>query len=205
LPDRALVYAGGTTTGVRAVSLKHRRRIFKPGIRQAPLRRLKLPPPGVWLAAAGGAATLFTASWLFVRSSDAPALAPANDHIAAPADALAVLDGDTLRVGDQVVRLAGIAAPLRGRACRNGAQAVDCGTAAANALAALVRGRAVDCTVNGHDDHGRPVGDCTAGTVALSAALVRDGWAHASSPALQQDENAARAAERGIWRTANRS
>src|SRR3954470_13990596 len=105
------MHAGGTTTGVWAVSLQHRRRIFKPGIRQAPLRRRNLPPLGVWLAAAGGAATLLIAVWLFVRPSGAPALAPANGHVTALADTLAVVDGDTLRVGDQVVRLAGIAAP----------------------------------------------------------------------------------------------
>jgi endonuclease YncB( thermonuclease family) len=196
--------AGGTTTGAWVVSVRHRRRIFKPSVRRAPLR-LSLPPPGVWLAAAGGAATLAVAIWLFVRSSDAPALAPADSHIGAPADTLAVLDGETLRLGDRVVRLAGIAAPPRGSACRNGAQTVDCGVAAANALAALVRGRAVDCTIKDHDGHGRPVVDCMAGPVVLSGALVRHGWAHADRPALQADENAARAAGRGIWRPDDRS
>ncbi|WP_158258325.1 thermonuclease family protein [Rhodopila globiformis] len=164
-----------------------------------------MPPPGVWLAAAGGAATLAAAAWLFVRSSDAPALAPADSHVGAPADKLAVLDGDTLRLGDWVVRLAGITAPPRGSVCRNGEQPVDCGVAAANALAALVRGRAVDCTIKGHDGQGRPVADCVAGPEALSAALVREGWARAEAPALQADERAARAAGRGLWRSGGRS
>jgi endonuclease YncB( thermonuclease family) len=164
-----------------------------------------LPPPGVWLAAAGGAATLLAASWLFVRSSDAPALAPPSRHVSAAAEASAVLDGETLRVGDQVVQLDGIDAPPRGSVCRSGGQDVDCGTAAANALAALVRDRAVDCAVTGHDDHGRPVGDCVAGGVRLSEALVRDGWAHARSADLRPGEDAARAADRGMWRTINRS
>jgi endonuclease YncB( thermonuclease family) len=196
--------AGGPTIGTWVVSVRHRRRIFKPSVRRAPLR-LRLPPPGVWLAAVGGAATLGVASWLFVRSSDAPALAPADSHIGAPADKLAVLDGDTLRLGDWVVRLAGIAAPPRGSACRDGGQPMDCGVAAANALAALVRGRAVDCTIKGHDDHGRPVADCVAGPVTLSAALVRDGWARAEGPALQADERSARAAGRGLWGSGGRS
>jgi len=164
-----------------------------------------MPPPGVWLAAAGGTATLLVAGWLFVRSSDAPAHAPPSHHVTAPAGALAVLDGDTLRVGDQVVRLDGIDAPPRGSVCRSGGQDVDCGAAAANALAALVRDRAVDCSVTGHDGHGRPVGQCVAGGVALSEALVRDGWAHARAADLRQSEDAARAADRGIWRTFNRS
>src|SRR6478672_11239163 len=110
--------AGGTTTGAWVVSLRRRRRIFKPSTHRALLRH-RLPPPGVWLAAAGGAATLGTAAWLFVRSSNAPALAPADSHIGVSADKLAVLDGETLRLGERVVRLAGIAAPPRGPACRN--------------------------------------------------------------------------------------
>jgi endonuclease YncB( thermonuclease family) len=188
------------------VSLKHRRRIFKSSPRKVSLRlRRSLPPPGVWLAAAGGAATLATAIWLFVRPSDAPALVPTDSHVSAAADRLAVLDGDTLRVGDHVVRLAGITAPPRGSACRSGAKTVDCGVAAANALAALVRGRGVDCTIKSHDGRGRPVADCTTATFALSAALVREGWARAATPALQQHEDAARVAERGIWRTAEQS
>ena len=66
--------------------------------------------------------------------------------------------------------------------------AVDCGTASANALASLVRGKGVDCAITGHDGHGRPVGDCLAGGVGLSEALVRDGWALAQTAALRQSE-----------------
>jgi endonuclease YncB( thermonuclease family) len=184
------------------VSLNHKRRIFRPGA--APLRLPRLPSPGVLVAAAGGTATLLAAAWLFVRSSDAPAHAPASRHVTAPAEALAVLDGDTLRVGDQVVRLDGIVAPPRGSACLSGTRELDCGTASANALASLVRGKAVDCGITGHDGHGRPVGECQAGGVALSEALVRDGWARAQAASLRQTEDAARTAGRGIWSTASR-
>jgi hypothetical protein len=115
---------GSQPTGVWAVSLNHRRRIFRPGTGPAPLRHRRRPSPGLWLAASGGAATLLTATWLFIRSSDAPAHGPASTHVAASADSLAVLDGDTMRVGDQVVRLHGIAAPRRGSVCHSGATQV---------------------------------------------------------------------------------
>ena len=52
------------------------------------------------------AATVVVAVSLFVRSSEAPAHVPAGMRLSAPAASLAVLDGDTLRLGDQVVRLA---------------------------------------------------------------------------------------------------
>lgn len=186
------------------MSLNHKRRIFRPGIGPVPLRMPSLPSPGVWLAATGATATLFAAAWLFVRSSDAPAHAPPGRLLAAAAGTLAVLDGDTMRVGDQVLRLDGIAAPPRGSACRSNGQQVDCGTASANALALLVRGRSVDCAITGHDDHGRPVGDCQAGGIGLSEALVRDGWALAQTAALRRSEAAARAAGRGLWAASDR-
>jgi endonuclease YncB( thermonuclease family) len=176
------------------VSLNHKRRIFRSnaGVKSV------LPPVGLGLAAA--AATLLVVVSLFVRSSDAPARPPASGHVSAGADQLAVLDGDTLRVGEQVVRLEGIVAPARGSMCHGADQTeLDCGSAAANALAALVRGRNVDCTIHGHDGQGRPVGDCVAAGNKLSIALVQDGWARADAALLREPEATARAAGRGVW------
>jgi endonuclease YncB( thermonuclease family) len=176
--------------------LNHKRRIFRSN---AGTRSL-LPPVGLGLAAAG-AATLLVVAALFVRSSDAPARPPASSHVSAPADQLAVLDGDTLRLGEHVVRLEGIVAPARGSRCRGDDQAeLDCGSAAANALAALVGGRNVECAIHGHDGHGRPVGDCVAAGNKLSIALVQDGWARADAAPLREPEATARAAGRGVWR-----
>jgi endonuclease YncB( thermonuclease family) len=122
--------------------------------------------------------------------------------VAAGAEQLAVLDGDTLRVGEHVVRLEGIVAPARGSVCHgDGTLELDCGAAAANALAALVRGRSVECTIHGHDGQGRPVADCAAGGRKLSVALVQDGWARAGTPALREPEANARAAGLGVWRS----
>jgi endonuclease YncB( thermonuclease family) len=178
------------------VSLNHKRRIFRSN---AGTRSL-LQPLGLGLAAAGGAATLLVVASLFVRSSDAPARPPATSHVSAAADQLAVLDGDTLRVGEHIVRLEGIIAPARGSVCRGADQTeLDCGLAAANALAALVRGRNVECTIQGHDGHGRPVGDCVAAGNKLSIALVQDGWARANAAPLREPEASARAAGRGVW------
>jgi endonuclease YncB( thermonuclease family) len=180
------------------VSLNHRRRIFRP---HAARFWSRLPALGMALAAVGGAMTLAVAASLFVRSSDAPARAPASLDLSAAADRLAVVDGDTLLVGDRVVRLEGIAAPARGSRCHSAGQAdIDCGAAATEALAALVRGNAVNCTIRGHDEQGRPVANCLAGGTWLNEALVLDGWARAETADLRQPEATARAAGRGIWR-----
>ncbi len=150
---------------------------------------------GVLLAGCG----IVVAASLFLRSSDAPARAPASLHLRADADRLLVVDGATLRVGDQVVRLQGIVAPAHGSLCQGAG--VDCGVGAANALAALVRGGPVACDITGRDGQGRPVGVCSAGGKRLSEALVRDGWARADGAALRALEATARDAGRGIWGT----
>jgi endonuclease YncB( thermonuclease family) len=184
------------------VSLNHKRRIFRSNAASLAFRDHALPSLGVLLAAAGGAATLVVAAVMFFRPAEAPARAPANLRLSARSDHLAVLDGDTLRVGDQVVRLEGIVAPLRGAVCHGPDQGdMDCGAAATNALASLVRGIAVDCAIRGHDGHGRPVGDCVAGSTRLNEALVLQGWARAQTSELREAETAAQAAGRGIWRT----
>ncbi|MBS0639968.1 MAG: thermonuclease family protein [Proteobacteria bacterium] len=194
--------------GFSVVSLNRKRRIFRSGlgaVAPASLRSL-MPSAGLLLAAAGGLAMAGAVAWMFVRSSDAPALAPSTQRLSAPANSLAVIDGSTLRVGADVVRLAGIVAPARDTLCRTAAGAdQDCGVAAANALAALVRRGPLECAIHGRDANGRPVGDCQSGGVSLSEAQVRDGWARAQAAALKPVEEAARTAGRGLWRNAGAS
>jgi len=154
------------------------------------------------LAAIVGLGVIGTSSWLIVRPSDAPAQAPANQHLSAPASKLAVIDGGTLRIGDDVVRLAGISPPARDTTCQTPTGvAQDCGVAAANALAALVRHGSIDCAITGRDAGGRPVGECQSGGVSLSEAQVRDGWARAQATSLKPTEAAARSAGKGVWRS----
>jgi endonuclease YncB( thermonuclease family) len=116
--------------------------------------------------------------------------------------AVAVVDGETLRLGDTVVRLAGIRAPERGRSCSGGTGGVqDCGVAAANALAGLVRTHPVACELRGRDGLRRSLAACTAGSTDLSLALLAAGWAEAdqSSGDFAAAERAAQAAQRGLW------
>jgi endonuclease YncB( thermonuclease family) len=73
---------------------------------------------------------------------------------------------------------------------------------AANALASLVRGAALDCIIDGRGEADRPVADCRSAGMMLSEAMVRDGWARALDDyaGLRRTEAEARAAGRGIWR-----
>lgn len=115
---------------------------------------------------------------------------------------VAVVDGQTLRLRETVIRLQGVAAPPRGQGCRDAAGAgYDCGAAASAALAGLVRGRTVSCQLNGRDENGFPQARCEAGGAEVNRALVAGGWARAVTPAgFTAEESAARGAKLGLWR-----
>jgi len=70
-----------------------------------------------------------------------------------------VVDGETLVLGDKVVRLYGVAAPVSRPGC---GILADRGRMAANELAILVRDRAVECRIEGRDRFGRAMGSCQA-------------------------------------------
>ena len=102
-----------------------------------------------------------------------------------------MVDGGTLRLRDRVVRLQGVEPPPRGTTCgpRDGS-GEDCGAAATNALAALVREAPVACRITGEDRLGRPYGICQASGTELNRAVVAAGWARAdrARPELKQAE-----------------
>lgn len=127
--------------------------------------------------------------------------APSQQDWSALAAEVRVVDGETLRLGDRTVRLAGLDAPERGQPCADQAgRGFDCGAAAAEALSRLVNNRSVLCLVSGRDRFGRGLARCSAGGVDLNAGLVGSGWALAAEDAaLAAREAEARQAARGLW------
>jgi endonuclease YncB( thermonuclease family) len=115
-----------------------------------------------------------------------------------------VEDGDSLAIGGRRIRLYGIDAPEGRQVCTRDGKPWRCGQAAANALADHLGRRTVVCVVRDHDRYGRLVADCTVGGESVNGWLVRAGWALAYrrySGAYVDDEAAARAAGRGVWRS----
>ena len=126
--------------------------------------------------------------------------APNEQEWRAPIADIRIVDGETLRLGERVLRLANLDAPGRGQACRDVAGArFDCGDAAAAALAGLIGGRDVVCRLSGRDSFGRGLGTCSAGGVELNAGLVAGGFASADGGSLRLMEQEARRASRGLW------
>ena len=123
----------------------------------------------------------------------------ARADIAGPAS---VIDGDTIEIGGQKVRLHGIDAPESAQMCIAESQ-WRCGEQAARALDKKIAGRAVTCAERGRDKDGLILAVCSAGGEDLNAWLVYAGWALAYrqiSTDYVPEEQAARAARRGVWR-----
>jgi endonuclease YncB( thermonuclease family) len=141
-----------------------------------------------------------------VHAPLAAALVADLGHIAAAPGRTIVVDGDTLRMQNDVVRLDGVAAPARGDSCDQASRA-DCAAAAAAQLALLVRDHPVSCRVVGHDPLGRPSARCDVGSPtagpepadSLNQQIVASGWARAQAADLRPAELAARASHRGLW------
>lgn len=143
-------------------------------------------------AAVAGLSAAGSSSRVFDR------LAPSADRVSADASGVAVIDGETLRLGDQVVRLHGVQAPARGSPCGGGQ---DCGGQAASALAGLVRDHRVNCRLLGRDRQGRPLASCEVNGMDLGRTIVASGWARADAGAadLADLEAQARRQRRGLW------
>ncbi len=113
-----------------------------------------------------------------------------------------VVDGDTLAIGDERIRLFGIDAPEHDQSCDRGGQSWACGQAAARVLAAVVGQIRLVCEVQDRDRYGRAVSVCHAGQTDVGEAMVVQGAATAYrrySMRYVVAETEARAKGRGIW------
>ena len=112
---------------------------------------------------------------------------------------LQVLDGDSIKLQGQEIRLLGIDAPEYGQTCltRDGSK-YPCGRQSRNYLQNLVRGRDVECTAFGKDRYERLLALCKVGEAEINRDLVLNGWA-VSFGDYRWEENEARLAKRGIW------
>ena len=114
-----------------------------------------------------------------------------------------VIDGDTIDIHGERVRLFGIDAPEGRQLCTVAGGPYRCGQQAALALADHIGQRTVRCEERTRDRYGRIVAVCYVGDEDIQAWLVEQGWALAFrrySTDYVAEEDAARAAGRGIWR-----
>jgi endonuclease YncB( thermonuclease family) len=114
-----------------------------------------------------------------------------------------VIDGDTIEIAGKRIRLHGIDAQESSQACKDRQGiAYRCGQRAALALADKIGSAPVSCEARDTDRYGRIVAVCSQRGIDLNAWMVEQGHALAyrqySTDYVPQEE-AARAAKRGIW------
>jgi endonuclease YncB( thermonuclease family) len=134
-----------------------------------------------------------------------------------------VIDGDTIKIGDEIIRLEGIDAPETEQHCFGPGGSYECGKQATKALTALINDMTPDgfvpagvgCEITGRDRHNRLLGLCSVAkepvngrgpgdwvTGELNKKMVEGGWALAfvkySDRYLPQQKRA-EALKFGMW------
>ena len=113
-----------------------------------------------------------------------------------------VIDGDSIEIAGQTIRIEGIDAPEFKQTCERNGAAWACGVEAAAMLRSIIRERPVSCAPVGKDRYGRMLGRCNVGTDELNALMVRRGFALSFtkySVRYAPEETAAKAERAGLW------
>lgn len=146
------------------------------------------------------------ASFLFVNSASADAII--SGHVC-------VIDGNTVQIGGKSkegkcwggidVFLFGSVAPSLEDTCTDkNDNTWECGKAARNFLANLIRQRSISCFhIDGAFSQNKPVVTCISGRKDLSLALILNGLAKATDQENNRytlEETAAKKARRGMWK-----
>lgn len=143
------------------------------------------------------ASSWLAAAWLLAAI---PTPAMAAEQVAV--GRVSVVDGDTIELHGERIRLAAIDAPEARQSCERDGAAWPCGRRAAFALADFVGSRTVTCRWHERDRYRRPVATCEVAGTDLGGWLVEQGWALAFRRyglAYVTEEDRARAARRGLW------
>ena len=113
-----------------------------------------------------------------------------------------VIDGDTIEIAGNRIRLHGIDALEGEQRCRRADGTTwACGRDATRALRGMIAGGRVSCRIHGRDQHERAIGTCYANGVDLNGWMVREGHALAYrrySRRYVGEEQSARTARKGM-------
>ncbi|MFT5539674.1 MAG: endonuclease YncB(thermonuclease family) [Alphaproteobacteria bacterium] len=126
-----------------------------------------------------------------------------NTVLAEPASRATVIDGDTIEIGGQRIRLFGIDAPEGRQICQQDGKPWRCGQQSAFSLADLLGRHWIKCIQRDRDQYQRIVAVCYINKLDVNGEMVRQGWAldyrRYSKGRYSREEAEAKSATRGIW------
>ena len=113
-----------------------------------------------------------------------------------------VVDGDTIHIEKNRIRLHGIDAPEINQTCTIKNKVWNCGLQSSSALKKLVLNHDINCLVIDIDKYKRYIAECFINNRNINKYMVRNGWAIAYryySIKFVEDEIVAKKAKIGLW------
>jgi len=115
-----------------------------------------------------------------------------------------VIDGDTIHIGSNKIRLHGIDAPETNQTCEKNNVEWYCGKDSAQILINFINNQKVTCDVKGTDKYKRYISVCFVNNIDMNEFMVRNGWAIAYryySKDYAESEDRAKKDNIGIWQS----
>lgn len=125
----------------------------------------------------------------------------ANEIVSSPQTPVKVIDGDSLEIGTERIRLMGIDAPEYIQECKNKkGKKYPCGIASRDHLKNLIGENNIICKVHKKDQYDRNLCTCYNGKTDINREMVRSGHAipYLESP-YKEEQKEARQNKRGLW------
>ena len=113
-----------------------------------------------------------------------------------------IIDGDTIRIGKNKIRLYGIDAPEINQTCTINKIIWECGLDSSQALENMISEKEVQCEIVDIDRYKRFVAKCFVKNINLNQYMVQNGWAVAYryySDDFIKNEEIAKKNKAGIW------
>ena len=113
-----------------------------------------------------------------------------------------VIDGDTIHIKKNKIRLHAIDAPETNQTCNKNNKVWNCGVESTKFLMELIGKNKIECITSGKDRYSRFIGICYKENLDLNSEMVLNGWAIAYryySLDYVEEEEEAKKQKKGIW------
>ncbi len=114
-----------------------------------------------------------------------------------------IIDGDTIHIGSNKIRLHGIDAPELNQNCLFNDKVWNCGKESKKFLINFINNKKISCKLIDKDRYNRHIAICFKDTINLNKKIVQEGWAIAYryySKDFVDDEKVAKINKSGIWK-----